>query len=242
MKNITQKTVPFALWLGALALRKSFDLSCFIAPNFIIVTPLLGSFLSAPSICGTFAALTALKLFLGSIPVTLGIPTMLATLSWTTASTNKSSSISSIVLDVALHLLLPLACIGLFITHTGNGAGAYAFYWFIPMIAWALRYTTTGSHSFIVALQSTFIAHATGSIIWLFTMPMTSEQWLALIPLVAVERLTIAASSALLYEMGRICMTHKKTPRLFSKPERFLLSRINNVFRTVGHPQKEPRP
>ena len=205
MKNMTQKTTPFALWIIALALRKALNFSRFIAPHFVVVTPLLGSFLSASSVCGTFAVLTVVNIFFYKLPITLGIPTLLATLSWSVSS-NKKSCLSNIILDATLHVLLPLACMALFITHpVGNEAVAYSFYWFIPMITWALRHSKTTSMSFIIALQSTFVAHAVGSVIWLFTVPMAPVQWLALIPIVAIERLTIAGTSALLYEVGCIC-------------------------------------
>lgn len=206
MKNMRQKAAPLALWIGALAVRKVLDFSTFIAPNFVIVTPLLGSFLSASSVCGTFAVLTVFNLFFHKLGITFGIPTLLATLSWSVSS-NKKSSLSNAILDATLNVLLPLACIALFISHpVGNGAASYALYWFIPMVAWALRLTKMTSTSFIIALQSTFVAHAVGSVIWLFTVPMTAEQWLVLIPIVAIERITIAGTSTLLYEVGRFCV------------------------------------
>ena len=212
MKNMTQKIAPWALWISALAIRKSLNVSTIIAPHFVIVTPLLGSFLSAASVCTTFTALTFVNMFLYRLPITLGIPTFFATLSWTSA---HRSTKSQQLLDAALHLLVPIVCMALFIAHpTGNGAIAYTFYWIIPMLAWAARHVTNTSMSFIFALQSTFVAHAVGSVIWLYTVPMTSEQWLALIPLVAIERLTIAGSSSLLYEVGKRCvawMGYKKT-------------------------------
>ena len=43
------------------------------------------------------------------------------------------------------------------------------------------------------ALASTFIAHAVGSVIWLYTVPMTAAAWIALIPLVACERMLYAS-------------------------------------------------
>ncbi len=43
------------------------------------------------------------------------------------------------------------------------------------------------------ALASTFIAHAVGSVIWLYTVPMVASAWLALIPIVACERLLYTA-------------------------------------------------
>ncbi len=44
------------------------------------------------------------------------------------------------------------------------------------------------------ALQSTFLQHAAGSLIWVSLIPLASEQWLALIPVVAIERLLAVCS------------------------------------------------
>ena len=44
------------------------------------------------------------------------------------------------------------------------------------------------------SLGATFVAHAVGSIIWLHLMPMSSNMWLALIPIVPVERVCFAAA------------------------------------------------
>jgi hypothetical protein len=84
----------------------------------------------------------------------------------------------------------------LFIMHPVAGdAFAYSFYWLIPIVIYALSYKST----FCRALSATFLAHAVGSIIWLYTVPMTSAQWLSLIPVVAVERLVMACGMTVLY-------------------------------------------
>ena len=54
------------------------------------------------------------------------------------------------------------------------------------------------------ALGATFTAHAVGSVIWLYTMPMAQEAWLALIPQVAIERLTFAAGIVVAYHAMNI--------------------------------------
>ena len=71
----------------------------------------------------------------------------------------------------------------------------YTLYWFIP-IAISLM---ASKHPFLRALRGTFIAHAVGSVIWIYTVPMAAEQWLALIPVVALERSTFALGATLLY-------------------------------------------
>ena len=52
---------------------------------------------------------------------------------------------------------------------------------------------------FLTSLSSTFIAHAVGSVIWIYADPATPEFWYALIPLVAVERLVMASGMTLAY-------------------------------------------
>ena len=57
----------------------------------------------------------------------------------------------------------------LFIAHpVGAAAAPYAFYWFIPIFIAMMRNRTLWHD----ALASTFTAHAVGSVIWLYTVPM----------------------------------------------------------------------
>lgn len=95
-----------------------------------------------------------------------------------------------------IHLGIPALCMVLFMTHSvGLYAFPYALYWLIPIVLYLKQSTSL----FAQALKSTFIAHAVGSIIWLYTMPMTAAAWLALIPVVAVERLTFALGMVVLH-------------------------------------------
>lgn len=89
-----------------------------------------------------------------------------------------------------LHVVLPMACMALFVMHPeGSTAWAYAMYWWIPVGISFMRKPSF----FAQALRSTFIAHAVGSVIWIYTVSsMTSAYWMALIPLVAFERITFA--------------------------------------------------
>lgn len=105
-----------------------------------------------------------------------GIPGFFASLYW---STNH----------IAVRLLLPLACMILFIVHPiGGQAFFYSFYWLIPVVL----YFFPKKSLFLTALGSTFIAHAVGSVIWCYTVPMTATMWIALMPIVALERILFA--------------------------------------------------
>lgn len=89
---------------------------------------------------------------------------------------------------------LPAACMVAFAVHpVGREAFPYALYWLIPMGLYLFK----SSSLFATALGSTFVAHAVGSVIWLYTVPMAAATWLALIPMVAVERTVAAAGMAL---------------------------------------------
>ena len=83
---------------------------------------------------------------------------------------------------------VPIACMALFIAHpVGGQAWSYSLYWLVPAAALLLP-----QNLFLRSLGSTFTAHAIGGIIWLYTLPSTPEMWIALIPVVAFERLVFA--------------------------------------------------
>ncbi|MGA9530997.1 MAG: hypothetical protein WBQ73_03870 [Candidatus Babeliales bacterium] len=93
---------------------------------------------------------------------------------------------------------IPCIAFCAFLAHpVGYQAGWYACYWLIPMSI----YMIAASHFWLHALASTFIAHAVGSVIWLYTIEMTAEQWLGLIPLVALERMIITAGMVVGYSV-----------------------------------------
>ena len=83
-------------------------------------------------------------------------------------------------------VIVPLMCMFLFIVHpVGREAWIFSLYWLIPILSslWPKRLLLLRS------LGATFTAHAIGSVIWLYTVPMEAGQWLALIPVVAYERI-----------------------------------------------------
>lgn len=95
-----------------------------------------------------------------------------------------------------VRLLLPLACMAAFIAHpVGGAAWVYSLYWLIPIALYVMRKKSL----FLTALGSTFTAHAVGSVIWLYANPMTAGAWLALIPVVLVERLVFASGMVVAY-------------------------------------------
>ena len=98
----------------------------------------------------------------------------------------------------AIRLLLPILCMGLFIAHpVGGQAFLYSFYWLIPIILFFVPQRTF----FLQALGSTFVAHAVGSVIWLYTVPMAPTMWMALLPIVMFERLLFAFGMVVAHRM-----------------------------------------
>ena len=92
--------------------------------------------------------------------------------------------------DIKISVGVPLIAIILFCMHpVGNQVFYYSWYWFIPMILyWFVQDSLCAR-----AVSASFIAHAVGSVIWLYVGNISAQTWIALIPLVAVERLLIAA-------------------------------------------------
>jgi len=115
---------------------------------------------------------------------------------------------------------VPLLCMILFVVHpTGFYAAPYTLYWLIPVALYARKAQSV----FATSLGSTFVAHAVGSVIWLYTVPMPTTMWLGLIPLVAVERLAFASGMSILY----LCVhTVHRTLNTWSKQNRLLYKKI----------------
>lgn len=83
---------------------------------------------------------------------------------------------------------VPVVCIALFALHPVAGqAWYYSLFWTIPVIA-----KIFSKSLFLRSLGATFSAHAIGSVIWAWTVPMSAEQWAMLIPVTAFERVLFA--------------------------------------------------
>jgi len=98
-----------------------------------------------------------------------------------------------------LSILIPLICMALFVLHPiGRQAWFYSLYWLIPVFGKVLPKKIPGK-LFFKSLGATFTAHAIGSTAWLYTIPMTPQQWIMLIPIVAYERFLFASGIAISY-------------------------------------------
>lgn len=90
--------------------------------------------------------------------------------------------------ELATSILLPVICMILFSSHeVGRVAWCYSLYWLIPMALFFVKDSRLSR-----ALSTSFVAHAVGSVVWLYTAPIPACVWIGLIPVVFVERLLIA--------------------------------------------------
>ena len=87
----------------------------------------------------------------------------------------------------AVMIIIPIVAIVLFnLNPAGREAWYYSLFWLIPILA-VVSEKLYGK-LFFRSFGATFTAHAIGTIIWVYTVPMTSAQWTALVPVTAYER------------------------------------------------------
>jgi len=98
--------------------------------------------------------------------------------------------------NIVTRLFVPIVCMVLFLMHpVGRIAFGYSLFWMIPICLYFIR----SKHMVLDALASSFIAHAVGSVIWIYTVPMKISHWYALIPQVLLERISVACGIFLVY-------------------------------------------
>lgn len=142
---------------------------------------------------GAFVLVLTRRYFFSSVTYTAGlglfnplvyhIPTLIASAYWFSSSR-------------IVRLFLPILCMVLFIAHpVGSQVFFYSWYWFIPVFIHFLPQKMV----FFEALGTTFIAHAVGSVIWIYMVPMPAEYWIGLMPVVAVERLLFASGMVVIF-------------------------------------------
>ena len=196
---LNHRAFIFIAWLTALTISCFIPLLSltgsyrFILSGINVVLPLAGGLFSCSMAGMLIASLWILKLLLWKLPITVGLPSACSVLSWAGAANSQKQK----ALNIVINALLPALCMAIFILHPIAGfAWPYALYWLIPIVIYFLDTKNT----LVIALQSTFIAHAVGSTMWLFLVPMTAAAWLALIPVVALERLSIALVATILFK------------------------------------------
>lgn len=99
-----------------------------------------------------------------------------------------------------IRAVIPALCMALFLAHPVGLAGwGYAMLWLIPIGVWVVN----NNNLYLTALGCTMTVHAVGSVIWLYSIPMTVAQWWALIPVALFERIMFAGLMVLLYLVQR---------------------------------------
>lgn len=202
------------MWIFAIKVSSVFKVSFIIGSSmaffsaFNIIAPLSGAFGGLTNSIliaglGIMGSLLSGKALLSHLVISYHLPTFFASAYWYSGA--------------LIRLFLPIICMFLFIIHpVGMAAWVYSLYWLIPI---AIYYSKKNS-LFFNALGSTFIAHAVGSVIWLYTMPMSPIQWITLIPIVALERFAFALGMVLVHNAITYMM------RLFAKETAPTLLRI----------------
>ena len=214
MKKILNLVIVSVVFLLSSLFKVSFGLGSFkfFFTGLNFVAPVV-SFLAQSSF-GLFI-LPFLWIFKFSHCVTFGLPTLIAGLCWFVYDARMISSFEKKVrpdlvegyepkriafLDFILRFLLPLAAILIFVSNPASSqAFLYSFYWFIPVLIYLAQRFGKLNYVFYFSLSVSFVSHAVGSVIWLYMIPMTSAQWISLIPVVFFERLIFAVGSMFIY-------------------------------------------
>lgn len=98
-------------------------------------------------------------------------------------------------------VIVPVICIVAFILHpVGRQVWFFSLYWLIPIIGALIPQKWRGALLWR-SYGATFTAHAVGGALWIYTIPMTAQQWIGLIPIVAFERFLFGAGIAGSYMM-----------------------------------------
>ena len=132
--------------------------------------------------------------------------------------------------------IVPLLCIVLFWLHpVGHQAWIYPLYWLVPVIGlfWAR------DNLLMRSLGTTFTAHAVGSTAFLYVYGMTPEFWLALIPVVFVERVLFALGISVSFVAANTVIHKAGLPFLNVDP-RYVLTR-DKIKQLVVSPLPAPR-
>jgi hypothetical protein len=181
IKNISKRKILFSIIfiiLGLLAFQVSINKIMGSSQNFTLfefLGPLggmfLGPILGAMSVF--FVRVLNIVIFgqtVDFLTVVRFLPMMLAAV-YFGFKTKKTAVIFPIC--ILLFLLNPI----------GRQAWMYPLIWLIPFVV-----TFGKRRLFLNSLGSTFTAHAVGSVIFLYTLGLTPAIWIALIPVVFIER------------------------------------------------------
>ena len=131
-----------------------------------------------------------------------------------------------------LSIAVPLIATAAFVLHPiGREVWFFTLFWTIPIIAKLLPQKYS-QNLISRSLGATFSAHAVGGALWIWTVPMTAAQWIALIPVVFIERFLFAGGIAISY-IAFNALLHKILDMFKIKVPADIL-RINKKFTVRG--------
>ncbi len=161
---------------------------------FDFIAPIAGSFLGLIPAVFSILAIQIINTFLKGGFVDTGavirlFPTLFAVAYF---ALNKDNKFSKLILAV------PLIAMAAFIAHpTGRTVWAYAQYWWIAVACYFFK----DKWLFARSLGATFTAHAVGGALWIWVFNLPAAVWMALIPVVAMERLSMAIGIVIAYRV-----------------------------------------
>ena len=192
--------LPLAIGLGLFVTFSSGKISSILGSYHTafgmtsIIIPLCGYFFATVPLIAAIMLITIVKSLTVGTLIALKIPTMTATLGW---ALTKQKTKKSELLNLLFAVIIPACCMIAFIMHPIAGlAPWYCSYWIIPMIIYGIAQFKK-VHYFFTAIQITFVTHAVGSLVWLYSLPITAEQWNQLIAVVPIERTILALYTTL---------------------------------------------
>ena len=161
---------------------------------FDFIAPIAGSFLGLLPAVGSILAIQIVNTLLKGGFVDIGavirlFPTLFAVAYFAIGKDNKFSKFI---------LAVPLIAMAAFIAHpVGRSVWAYAQYWWIAVICYFFK----DKWLFARSLGATFTAHAVGGALWIWVFNLPAAVWMALIPVVAMERLSMAIGIVIAYRL-----------------------------------------
>lgn len=160
-----------------------------------VILPLLGAFTGGISLLLISTLYTILyspfKLSLYFISSVYHIPSFFAALSFGRFNSKKLAINSGII-----NYLIPLICSIAFIAHpVGSFVPFYTLYWGVPVL---VQYFNLKS-IFARSLAATFVAHALGTVFFIYSFDTDISFWVNLSKIVWLERLVLAASMSSAY-------------------------------------------
>lgn len=182
---------------------------------YAVFVPLAGLLLRRRATASLLGGFFAIRWLLMGGPLTFGIPSACAAANWSFCS--QRGGWKSGVIKFFLNVFLPISCIALFVFHpVGGKAFFYSCFWLIPISAYGVQ-LFRGSSLFLTSLSSTFIAHAVGSVMWLYMIPTIPEKWIALLPIVTLERLACALGGVITFAVGRSLISFMSRKKVWAR-------------------------